>query len=101
TNLHCLEYVWDKIDMILIMSVNPGFGGQQFIPSTLNKLKKTRALIMESGKDVRLAIDGGIKVENIFDVAEAGADTFIVGSAIFTQPNYAKVLTDMRQELAR
>jgi len=101
TNLHCLEYVWDKLDLILIMSVNPGFGGQQFIPSTLTKLKKTRALIMESGKDVRLAIDGGIKVDNIADVAEAGADTFIVGSAIFTQPNYAKVITDMRQELAR
>ncbi len=101
TNLHCLEYIWDKLDMLLIMSVNPGFSGQQFIPSTLTKLKKARALIVENGKDIRLAIDGGIKVENIAEVAEAGADTFIAGSAIFTQPNYAKVLTDMRAELLR
>lgn len=101
TNLHCLEYVMDKIDMILIMSVNPGFGGQQFIPSTLEKLKKTRALIAGSGKEIRLAIDGGIKTENIFDVAKAGADTFIAGSAIFTQPDYAKVINNMRQELQK
>jgi ribulose-phosphate 3-epimerase len=101
TNLHCLEYVMDKIDLILIMSVNPGFGGQQFIPSTLEKLKKTRELITGSGKNIRLAIDGGIKTENIFEVAKAGADTFIAGSAIFTQPDYARVIQDMRKELGK
>ena len=101
TTLHTLEYVIDKIDLVLIMSVNPGFGGQQFIPSTLGKLQKTRALIAESGQDIRLAIDGGIKIDNIYDVAKAGADTFIAGSAIYTQPDYAKVITAMRQELAK
>jgi len=101
TTLHCLEYVLDKVDLILIMSVNPGFGGQQFIPSTMDKLKKTRALIAKSGKDIRLAIDGGVKTDNIFDVAKAGADTFIAGSAIFTQPDYAKVIGSMRQELGK
>lgn len=101
TTLHCLEYVLDKIDLILIMSVNPGFGGQQFIPSTFEKLQKTRALITESGKNIRLAIDGGIKTENIFEVAQAGADTFIAGSAIFTQSDYAKVIQNMRQELKK
>lgn len=101
TNLHCLEYVMDKIDMILIMSVNPGFGGQKFIPITLEKLKQTRALINASGKDIRLAVDGGIKTDNIFDVAKAGADMFIAGSAIFTQPDYAKVIQEMREELKR
>ncbi len=101
TSLHCLEYVMDKIDLILVMSVNPGFGGQQFIPSTLEKLKKTRALITDSGKPIRLAIDGGIKTDNIFTVANAGADTFIAGSAIFTQPDYAKVIKHMRQELEK
>jgi ribulose-phosphate 3-epimerase len=99
TTLNCLEYILDKIDIILVMSVNPGFGGQQFIPATIEKLKKTRALIAESGKDIRLAIDGGIKPENIAEVAKAGADTFIVGSAIFTQPDYAKVIKNLRQEL--
>jgi len=101
TTLHCLEYVLDKIDMILIMSVNPGFGGQKFIPITLEKLKQTRALIDASGKDIRLAVDGGIKADNIFDVAKAGADMFIAGSAIFTQPDYAKVIREMRDELKR
>lgn len=101
TNLHCLEYVMDKIDLILIMSVNPGFGGQQFIPSTLEKLKKTRALIADSGQTIRLAIDGGIKTDNILQVAEAGADTFIAGSAIFGQPDYAKIIQTMRQELSK
>ncbi len=99
TTLHCLEYVLDKVDLILIMSVNPGFGGQQFIPSTIEKLKKTHALIAKSGKEIRLAIDGGIKTENILEVAKAGADTFVVGSAIFTQPDYAKVIENMRREL--
>lgn len=101
TPLHHLEYVMDKIDLILIMSVNPGFGGQQFISGTLEKLKKTRALIAESGKKIRLAIDGGIKTDNIFEVANAGADTFVAGSAIFTQPDYAKVIKNMREELQK
>lgn len=101
TPLHYLEYVMDKIDMILIMSVNPGFSGQQFIPSTLEKLKKTRGLIAESGKNIRLSIDGGIKTDNILEVAQAGADTFVAGSAIFTQPDYAKVIKTMRSELEK
>lgn len=101
TTLHCLEYVMDKIDLILVMSVNPGFGGQQFIPSTLGKLKQIRELITKSGRDIRLAIDGGIKADNIFEVANAGADTFIAGSAIFMQPDYAKVIKNMRQELQK
>lgn len=101
TSLHCLEYIMDKVDIILLMSVNPGFGGQHFIPATLEKLKKARKLITESGKDIRLAIDGGIKVENIHEVASAGADMFITGSAVFTQPDYAKVIQAMRDELAR
>lgn len=101
THLHYLDYVLDKVDLILIMSVNPGFGGQQFIPITIEKIKKTRALIDASGKDIRLAIDGGIKTDNIFEVAKAGADVFIAGSAIFTQPDYAKTIQHMRQELSK
>lgn len=101
STLHCLEYVLDKVDLILIMAVNPGFSGQQFIPSTIEKLRKTRALIDASGHDIRLSIDGGIKVENIFNVAKAGADTFVAGSAIFTQPDYTKVINAMRQELSK
>jgi len=101
TSLHHLDYVMDKLDLILLMSVNPGFGGQQFIPSTLEKLKKTRALINASGRPIRLAIDGGIKPDNILQVAEAGADMFIAGSAIFNQPDYAKVIRAMREELKR
>ena len=101
TTLDCLEYILDKIDMLLIMSVNPGFGGQEFIPSTLEKLRKTKAMIDASGKNIRLAIDGGIKSDNIYAVASAGADTFIAGSAIFTQPDYAKVMNTMRNELKR
>lgn len=101
TSLHCLDYVWDKLDMILIMSVNPGFGGQKFIPVTIEKLKETRKLIDSRNKNIRLAVDGGIKTENIFDVASAGADMFIAGSAVFTQPDYAKVISAMRNELKR
>jgi len=101
TTLHCLEYVIDKIDLILVMSVNPGFSGQQFIPSTLEKLKQARELITQSGRDIRLAIDGGIKTDNILEVANAGADMFIAGSAIFMQPDYAKVIKNMRQELQK
>lgn len=101
TTLHCLDYVMDKIDLILIMSVNPGFAGQQFIPSTLQKLTEARERITRSGKDIRLAIDGGIKLENIYEVARAGADMFIAGSAIFTQSDYAGVISNMRQALLR
>ncbi len=101
TTLDCLEYIIDKIDLILIMSVNPGFGGQQFIPASLEKVKKARALIAESGKDIRLSIDGGIKVENIYEVAKAGADTFVAGSAIFKHTDYTKIIGQMRTELKR
>jgi len=101
TTLHCVEYIIDYLDIILLMSVNPGFGGQHFIPATLDKLKKARALITASGKDMTLAIDGGIKVDNIYEVAKAGATMFIAGSAIFTQPDYAKVIQSMRHELER
>jgi len=101
TSLNYLDYVLDKVDLILMMSVNPGFGGQQFIPMTLEKLKKARALIDKSGKNIRLAIDGGIKIDNIGEVAKAGADMFIAGSAIFTQPDYARVIQAMRQELEK
>ena len=87
--------------MILIMSVNPGFGGQKFIPVTIEKLKETRKLIDSRNKNIRLAVDGGIKTENIFDVASAGADMFIARSAVFTQPDYAKVISAMRNELKR
>jgi len=97
--LDCLEYILDKLDIILIMSVNPGFGGQAFIPATLEKLRKARALIQSSGKPIRLAIDGGIKPDNIRAVAEAGADMFIAGSAIFSEPDYAKVISAMRDAL--
>ncbi len=99
TTLDCLEYIMDKLDIILIMSVNPGFGGQPFIPSTLEKLKKARALIQASGKPICLAIDGGISPDTIHAVAKAGADMFIAGSAIFTQPDYAKVIGAMRYAL--
>lgn len=99
TGLQCLEYVIDKIDLILIMSVNPGFGGQSFIPSTMNKIASTRDLIMHTQRDIRLAVDGGIKVDNIARVAQAGADMFIAGSAIFNAANYSEVITNMRQQL--
>lgn len=101
TTLDCLEYLLDKLDIILIMSVNPGFGGQHFIPSTLKKLRNARALIDRSGKKILLAIDGGIKADNIYEVANAGAEMFIAGSAIFTQPDYTNVINHMRNELKR
>ncbi len=101
TTLQCLEYVIDKIDLILIMSVNPGFGGQKFIPSALEKIAKARALLTEKGRNIHLAVDGGIKIENIASAAQAGADMFIAGSAIFSQPDYAKVISRMRQELKK
>jgi len=100
TTLHYLEYMWDKLDIILVMSVNPGFGGQSFIPSALEKIKNIRQLLNENNRDIRLAVDGGIKTENIAQVASAGADMFIAGSAIFSQPDYADVIATMRQQLA-
>ena len=100
TSLSCLEYVMDKLDVILLMSVNPGFGGQSFIPGTLDKLRQVRRLIDESGRDIRLEIDGGVKVDNIREIAEAGADMFGAGSAIFSQPDYKAVIDKMRAELA-
>jgi ribulose-phosphate 3-epimerase len=99
TTLHHLEYLWDKLDMILIMSVNPGFGGQKYIPAVTEKISKARQLINARGKKMLLAVDGGIKVDNILQAAQAGADTFIAGSAIFREPDYAKVINDMRAEL--
>jgi ribulose-phosphate 3-epimerase len=96
-----LEWVIDKIDLVLLMSVNPGFGGQSFIDSTLRKTEQVRKLIDASGRDIRLEVDGGIKVDNIRRVADAGADTFVAGSAIFGQKEYKKVIDAMRAELAR
>ena len=98
--LDALTYVMDKIDMVLLMSVNPGFAGQSFIPSTLGKLREARALIDASGADIRLEVDGGVSAANIAELAAAGADTFVAGSAIFGQSDYAAVIGDMRRELA-
>lgn len=100
TPLHYLDYVMDKVDVILLMSVNPGSGGQQFIPTTLDKLKEARQRITASGHSIRLEIDGGIKVDNIASVAAAGADMFVAGSAIFNQPDYRAVIDAMRAKLA-
>ncbi|QAX81491.1 ribulose-phosphate 3-epimerase [Candidatus Pseudomonas adelgestsugas] len=100
TTLSLLEYVIDKIDMVLLMSVNPGFGGQKFIPGIINKLREARMLIDASGRDIRLEIDGGVNINNIREIAVAGADTFVVGSAIFKAPNYQEVINKMRTELA-
>lgn len=99
TPLHYLDYVMDKVDMILLMGVNPGFGGQKFIPSTLEKLREVRKRIDASGLNIRLEVDGGVKVDNIADIAEAGADTFVAGSAIFDQPDYQAVINQMRKAL--
>jgi ribulose-phosphate 3-epimerase len=107
TPLSYLDYVLDKVDMVLLMSVNPGFGGQSFIPATLEKLRQARRIIDDSGLDIRLEIDGGVKVDNIREIAEAGADTFVAGSAIFgakgeNDPNdYDTVVAAMRAELAK
>jgi ribulose-phosphate 3-epimerase len=100
TPLDVLEWVIDKVDLILIMSVNPGFGGQSFIDSALRKLEKARRLIEASGRDIRLEIDGGVKVDNIRRIRDAGADTFVAGSAIFGQKDYRAVIDAMRAELA-
>lgn len=101
TSLSYLDYVMDKLDVILLMSVNPGFGGQSFIPGTLDKLRQVRKLIDDSGYDIRLEIDGGVKAENIGEIAAAGADMFVAGSAIFNQPDYRTVIDHMRSELAK
>lgn len=98
--LDVLEWVIDKVDLILIMSVNPGFGGQSFIPAALKKIEQARKIIDKSGRDIRLEVDGGIKVDNIRQVAEAGADTFVAGSAIFGKPDYKGVIDAMRTQLA-
>lgn len=100
TPLDHLDYVMDKIDIVLLMGVNPGFGGQSFIPSTLKKLQQVKQRIIESGQKIRLEIDGGVKVENIAEIAKAGADMFVAGSAIFGQPDYKTVIDAMRKELA-
>lgn len=100
TPLNYLDYIIDKVDLILLMGVNPGFGGQSFIPSTLMKLQQVKQRILQSGRDIRLEIDGGVKVENIAEIAKAGADMFVAGSAIFNQPNYKTVIDAMRKELA-
>jgi ribulose-phosphate 3-epimerase len=91
----------DRIDLILIMSVNPGFGGQSFLPSVLPKIREARERIRASGRDIRLQVDGGVKVDNIAEIAAAGADTFVAGSAIFNAPDYARVIAEMRAEVAR
>lgn len=101
TPLSYLDFVMDKLDVILLMSVNPGFGGQSFIPGTLDKLRQVRKLIDQSGYDIRLEVDGGVKVENIGEIAAAGADMFVAGSAIFGKPDYKKVIDDMRTELEK
>jgi len=101
TPLSYLDYVMDKVDVILLMSVNAGFGGQSFIHGTLDKLRQVRKLIDDSGRDIRLEVDGGVKVDNIAEIAAAGADMFVAGSAIFGKPDYRKVIDEMRSELAK
>ena len=100
TPLHYLDHVMDKVDHILLMSVNPGFGGQKFIPSTLDKLQQVRQRIIASGREIRLEVDGGVTPANIRQIAEAGADMFVAGSAIFGKPDYKAVVDQMRAELA-
>lgn len=99
-SLHFLDYVMDKVDLILIMSVNPGFGGQSFIPEALKKIAEARRRIDDSGRDILLEVDGGVKVENIAAAAAAGADTFVAGSAIFGHPDYRSIIAAMRRNLA-
>jgi len=104
TPLQYLDFVLDKIDLVLLMSVNPGFGGQQFIPSTIDKIRQTRQLLniyaQKSGRQIRLEVDGGVNAQNIAQISAAGADTFVAGSAIFGKPDYAHVISEMRRELA-
>ena len=99
--LDAARYVMDKLDMILLMSVNPGFGGQSFIPTTLGKLRRVRELIDASGREIRLEVDGGVKADNIGEIARAGADTFVAGSAIFGAPDYRATIGRMREEIAK
>ncbi|MCC5852595.1 MAG: ribulose-phosphate 3-epimerase [Alkalimonas sp.] len=101
TPLSVLDYLMDKVGLILLMSVNPGFGGQSFIPSTLQKLKQVRQLIDQSGRPIRLEVDGGVKSDNIAEIAAAGADMFVAGSAIFNSPSYRDTIDAMRAELAK
>jgi len=101
TPLHYLDFVMDKVDVILLMSVNPGFGGQSFIPTTLAKLRLVKERIKQSGRDIRLQVDGGVKANNIAEIAAAGADMFVAGSAIFAQDNYKVAIDEMRAELAK
>jgi len=99
TPLNCLEHLIEEIDMILIMSVNPGFGGQSFIKSSLDKIRASRKIISESGRDIRLEVDGGVKIDNIAEIASAGADTFVAGSAIFGSENYQNTISSMKEEI--
>jgi ribulose-phosphate 3-epimerase len=105
TPLDHLDHTLELLDLVLLMSVNPGFGGQSFIPSTLNKIAQVRARLdryqAETGRHIRLEVDGGIKVDNIAEVAQAGADTFVAGSAIFGKDNYAQIIETMRSELSK
>ena len=101
TSLSYLDHVMDKLDVILLMSVNPGFGGQSFIPSTLDKLRQVRQRIDDSGFDIRLEVDGGVKIDNIGEIAAAGADMFVAGSAIFNTDDYAETIADMRSQIAK
>jgi len=101
TPVDVLDWVLDEVDMVLLMSVNPGFGGQSFIPATLEKLRRVRGMIDRSGRSIRLEIDGGVKPDNIGEIAAAGADTFVAGSAIFGQPDYAQVIARMRDAVAQ
>jgi ribulose-phosphate 3-epimerase len=101
TPLQCLDFVIDKLDVILLMSVNPGFGGQSFIPTTLDKLRLVKAKIKASGREIRLQVDGGVKADNIAEIAKAGADMFVAGSAIFSQADYKVAIDEMRAELAK
>ncbi|MEC8138613.1 MAG: ribulose-phosphate 3-epimerase [Pseudomonadota bacterium] len=101
TSLSYLEHVLDKVDVVLLMSVNPGFGGQSFIPHTLKKLRQARKIIDDSGRNIRLEVDGGVGVDNIAEIAEAGADMFVSGSAVFNQSDYKAVIDAMRSELAK
>ncbi len=100
SSLDLVKHVVERLDMLLLMSVNPGFGGQKFIPATLDKLREARALIDASGRDIRLEVDGGVNLETLSAVAEAGADTFVAGSAIFNAPDYRDVISQMRAQLA-
>ncbi|GHF87393.1 ribulose-phosphate 3-epimerase [Thalassotalea marina] len=100
TPLSVLDFVMDKVDVILLMSVNPGFGGQSFIPGTIDKIKLVKQRIVESGRDIRLEVDGGVKADNIAEIAKAGADMFVAGSAIFSKPDYKVAIDEMRQALA-